>query len=479
MPLAGPRLDRPSAIGDEGRPRATSLTIASLTVVGLFVVAGVLLGSATLVVAVGVLVGLVTTGMALQRRTRLVDQFVGHLCLLGAGSVLTFVSIALLRSGPGLLIVGLTLAMLALSLTWANVATAAGFMGALHATVRAFVALVGWFVAAVVVLFTGVFVWALLTEPVLRREPAVAVLTFGLALAAAGAAVHVALDHLPIVQLSPRSRRSSVRRRLRHARGMASGVAKAGVGFLMAVLGLTVVFAMITDARGVPLGDSVAALFGSPFVLGLPVVVSVLAVGAAAVAVGIRTVTKRMGSPRADTIPAAAAGLTFLVVLPVAIAGLPEGLLDDPGNVVVLLLLGPLALIFAFVLVIAGMDSNLVPDRAGGPAMAAGSLVLATIGAGVLEFPTPFVLASAAGALVVWDVSTFGLGVTAELGHRPETRRLELFHGVLAVGVGAAAVVVLSIIDLARRTVYLGVGGRLAAAAAVCAVLLATVVLRR
>jgi len=69
-------------------------------------------------------------------------------------------------------------------------------------------------------------------------------------------------------------------------------------------------------------------------------------------------------------------------------------------------------------------------------------MVVATVGAGLAGVPSVAVFACITAGMVAWDVSAFGLGVTADLGHIPETRRLELFHGLLGVGIGIVAVAV-------------------------------------
>ncbi|MDZ7731665.1 MAG: hypothetical protein U5K37_13310 [Natrialbaceae archaeon] len=69
MALAGPRLDRPSAIGDEGRPRAASVAIASLIVL---VLGGALfwsLGEPTFALAIASTVGFAIAGVGLLQRT--------------------------------------------------------------------------------------------------------------------------------------------------------------------------------------------------------------------------------------------------------------------------------------------------------------------------------------------------------------------------------------------------------------------------
>ena len=54
MPI-GPRLDRPSAVGDEGRPRATSLGVATGVVLVVVVATGVTLGDPTFFTGTGLL----------------------------------------------------------------------------------------------------------------------------------------------------------------------------------------------------------------------------------------------------------------------------------------------------------------------------------------------------------------------------------------------------------------------------------------
>jgi len=100
------------------------------------------------------------------------------------------------------------------------------------------------------------------------------------------------------------------------------------------------------------------------------------------------------------------------------------------------------------------------------------------LGGGVAGFPSLFVFAAVTAGLVAWDVGTFGLGVTAELGHIPETRRLELYHGVVAVGIGLLGIAGLTALDLARRSVGAAIGSPTTMGLAVLGVVLVAVGLR-
>jgi hypothetical protein len=95
-------------------------------------------------------------------------------------------------------------------------------------------------------------------------------------------------------------------------------------------------------------------------------------------------------------------------------------------------------LLLALAVTYAAAALAVIPDRAGAPAMTAAGLVLAAIPAASVS--PALAVACVAVACLSWDLSTFGLGVTAELGHRPRVRRLELVHGLVAVAVGALAV---------------------------------------
>jgi hypothetical protein len=205
------------------------------------------------------------------------------------------------------------------------------------------------------------------------------------------------------------------------------------------------------------------------------VVLGTVALLAAALANGLRLVTTHLDASTGRLVAAlGAAGLFFALFLLVFL--LVPGFVSSVILSRALLL--PLLLVFVLGASLAFVEFGVLPDRAGGPAVAAAGLFVAVLGAGLAALPAPIVFAIVAGALLVWDVSTFGLGVTAELGHLPETRRLELFHGVLAVGVGAVAVAGLWGVVVGRRLFRIVGGGPIAATVLVVGVLLLAAVVR-
>lgn len=483
MALAGPRLDRPSAVGDEGRPRATSLTIAAAVVVGLFLAAaarlsgelGPLVGSGgpfqpvVLVSQVALPAGLTVTGVALLGRERVATRVVGHLVFLFGGSLLVALAAAAVVVPAGPLLGGFLLACLGVGLTWTDTARADAVS---RATVRGaasyFATLFGLagLLLLASLLATGV---ALLERTVATSDPGTALAGFGGVLAALGLSTLLALHWLPLLQWAPPATRQSVWRGRWWARRTAAALTVLGLATLVA----GPVLAAPLD-RVVATTPAVAALIE---VLSAPVVLlPLLALAGLALlaAVGVRVldaVVDRSGAPL-DTALAAgtAGGLLAVVVAPV--------FLGAGGSIVALVVVAPLGLLALGAAFVGAVRLGLLPDRAAGPALGAVGLLVAAAGAGQAGQSGVIVFGLATGALVVWDVSAFGLGLTAELGHQPETRRLELYHGALSVGVGVVAVGALTGLDWLVRTVSAG-GAVVAAAVAVVGVAVLTLPLAR
>ena len=464
MALFGPRLDRPTALGDEGRPRATSLTVASLLVFVLLVVATTCpwtyslsfgdgpipslvipacAGLGRLTMAFGTVTGLLTAGLALLNRDRLTSLFVGQICFLPAGAALVAGLGALLASSPayGLFFGGFALALVALGSTWTDTTSAESVRPALFQEGLTYLAMVGW--AVVVALLVGAVLLVRTTVSGSGAGPTLSVLLFLVYVLVASVCFRLGLRWLPIRQLAPRGRLEWVERRLGQLRTANTILA---AGSLVAVLcslpiwylgGFELLYAALPPlTRPV---DTTANRLLAPVLSGLVLVIGFLPFG--------------------------------LSLVPV-----PGGV--DPALLVLLLVAAPLGLYVAGWGLVLAQYLSLVPARAGGPALAATGMVVATVGSALVGLPTPVVLATAAVAMVVWDVSAFGLGVTAELGHLPETRRLELFHALVAVFVGAGAVLLLSLFDLLRVPVAGGATATVAAALAVFGVLLLLTPLR-
>ena len=500
MALFGPRLDRPTALGDEGRPRATSLTVASLLVFVLLVVATTCpwtyslsfgdgpipslvipacAGLGRLTMAFGTVTGLLTAGLALLNRDRLTSLFVGQICFLPAGAALVAGLGALLASSPayGLFFGGFALALVALGSTWTDTTSAESVRPALFQEGLTYLAMVGW--AVVVALLVGAVLLVRTTVSGSGAGPTLSVLLFLVYVLVASVCFRLGLRWLPIRQLAPRGRLEWVERRLGQLRTANTILA---AGSLVAVLcslpiwylgGFELLYAALPPVR---------VLFGL-LVTSLPVV-AVLGIGLLPLAGGIGALALRRLTRPVDTtanrlLAPVLAGLVLVIgFLPFGLSLVPVPGGVDPALLVLLLVAAPLGLYVAGWGLVLAQYLSLVPARAGGPALAATGMVVATVGSALVGLPTPVVLATAAVAMVVWDVSAFGLGVTAELGHLPETRRLELFHALVAVFVGAGAVLLLSLFDLLRVPVAGGATATVAAALAVFGVLLLLTPLR-
>jgi len=464
MPI-GPRLDRPSAVGDEGRARETSLAVSTVLVVGIAAALGYVgnLGGPLRTLALGV--GLVGAGMALFQRDTVNAYFFGHLCFL-PGGLLTLAGIGttLLATGagPALVVSGLAVALLGTAGGWANAVREGSLRraakqgwGALFAPV-VLLSVVGGLAFGAVFWFEAIG-YALVppTGPSLS----------GLALVVglASLAVRMALPRLPVRQLTPRDRRPAVTAALERWQFRARLGTLGGLGGWVC-LG-TLEIAGYVDPFYAAVPGPVAAVLASPY-LRFPILVAgLLALGAAAVAWVVRRLAAGFGPDDAGRLgPVFGCLVVLCIALPVVTAGLvaTDGVGGGRSFVALLgLALGVVLLglaVFLFVFSVAPILTalGLLPNRAGAPALTSAGLLVATVGAGVGGAAAPLVFATAAAALLVWDVSEFGTGLTAELGHVPETRRLELLHGVLSVAVAVVAVLTLVGVWVAVRAVAPG-----------------------
>lgn len=465
MALVGPRIDRPSAIGDEGRSRATSLGIASLVVLGVVVLAGLAIGHPDLVTTLGTLVGGTIAGIGLLNRERFVHLLVGHfLFFVFGGLTLGWLTMALLWEPFGLAIVGLAFALLGVGLSWANVTAEEGFQNVLVGTVATtLVLLVGLtlIVTLLVVLLIG---GVLLEATTAGSSPGVSLAWFLLVVGYVVGGCWLLLWRLPFAQLASPRRRPEVRAQIQQVR---LGVLATALAMpVAAVVALTATLAGVFDALvtlAPPVAVALSAL-ATPWLLGALATVGTILLAAAGCVVLLRAGTRQFEATTARVLAAAGAG----VVLAASVFVVVLGLFTVPAFSAFLALVflftaftaGPTIVLLLAVVGLLGTTLGLFPDRAGGPAVAAVGLVIAAVWFG--QAPPWLVFACVAAAVVVWDVSIYGLGLTAELGHLPETRRLELFHGVVVVGVGLVAVLALSGLAVLRG--LLGVPGGAAAA---------------
>lgn len=473
--MLGPRLDRPSAVGDEGRPRAASLTITAVIVVGHLVAAGTFLGQPFRFGSAALLVGLMTAGVALLDRDRLGATVIGHLCFLPPAVGLTFLlgTVVLRGVGPAVLVGGALVAMVGLTAAWTDIFDSETLTNALVSSGISYVAwlcsLVVLFGVALVAVAGTVFVDALTGG----ADPIVAL--FGLLVLAVivVGCLYVSVLAMPAIQLTPVHQREAARERYSRLRQQLGYVA-AGLSGLIAVLFVLAAVGVLGPVLRV-LGGAVSLIAA---VSAVPLsVAGSLALLLAVLAWGARRATKNRDEASIRSTGALIAGACYTVAIMfsaplLALIALSGGLFAG------VLAIAPLVVYLLVGAVLVAFSIGLVPERAGPPALTAAGLIGMGIGGALVRFPSVFVFTAVAGGLIAWDVGTFGLGVTAELGHLPETRRLELYHGVFAVGVGLVGVAALTGIDLTRRSVAAGIGTPLAMGVAVVGVILLVLPLR-
>ena len=442
--IGGTRLDRPSAVGDEGRPRATSLGIVTLLVAGYTVVVAEMLGLWGVVQPVASGVGLIIAGTALANRESTLAPFFGHLSFL-PGGVVAVGGVAtgfLAGLDAGLLATGLAVVFLGVGGAWAD---AVG-RGTLSNALEGGLVSAAVFLAIIVTIpFLVGFAWLswIILDPMLfpGRSPGLAGVCFLVAVAAL--AVHFALGRLPLARLVDRERRPPVERRLD---GYRRAMAWLGVGSLIGwlIVGLLELWGVVRAEAA--LGPMTEILLGAGPRVGLALVtVAVL------VAVALASAGRRLAG-----LDAASAHRYAPFVGGVGLVGIPVPALftllfvgTSSGSVGVVLLValalvlvfvGALLVLFLLGVLVVAARAEVLPDRAAPLALVGAGLIGITVGGGIAGIAPPVTFLGVGLALFSWDVSEFGLGVTAELGHLPQTRRLEVFHAVASAGVALAGV---------------------------------------
>ena len=453
MGMVFPRLDRPSAVGDDGRPQSTSLAVAGVTVFVVAVGAGLLAGDPMSVVSVGSFTSIFVAGMALLERDTFGTLFAGALLALLGGTItvgLLFVSLA---TTTGWVSLGLSLSLLGIGFAWVDL----GASSDASPTQQLGASYVGLAVGSI-----GIVVAVGLGTVLLdigRPGPTGGLAIFLFLLSVLGATAYAFLRAVPLAQLVARPRRDAVAARVTQWRKGA-------------VVGAVVAFVSILAAPFLaPSVPPVALLGSAPIRIPLFAVVALLALVATVSTLARRLAHSRSGQSRRQL---AGTGVGLLVCTLLFATGAPAA---GVAIVVALLLVVPLVL-----LLVVGIGSflsgtRLVPEGSGALVLASGGLAVAALGGGVAGYPPLFVLGSTAGALVVWDVSTFGTGLTAELGHAPATRDLELVHAVTVLGIGVAVVLAGTGLLVVRSSLGL-VGSEFGMALAGVAALLALLPLR-
>lgn len=486
MSIFGPRLDRPSVVGDEGRPRATSLTIAAAVVVGLALATFHHLDALGLTSTIGFAIGIYVSGMALLRRQRVRNKVVGHF-LFHAGAAMVVLALfeGFVRPPSNVVFGGFVLAFFGLAATWANVFTREGLEEVTKTAPISYLAMLLVLVVSAIAIQVGRLIVGHLGGLFASSDPSTSLFGFLVWVVVAAVVVRGAIWAVPLHELLPRRNRPELQRRLERLSRTAVNVGAAGVGATLVVgyIGSASIDRLAASNLAVEL---LLVGLSSPPVVGSLAATSVVVAVASLVALVASKAADMLADGNDELLAGATAGLlvalflTFLVWLASFIPWGGDILVLGLGVLVALALVASLLLLVGNAIGMAAMDVGLLPDRAAGPATCAVGLLIAAVGGGHWGLPAPIVFGCAAGAILVWDLSTFGLGLTVELGHRPDTRRLELYHGLLSVGVGAAAVVAATGLLRVRRAVDPSIGAWSAVAlAAFGAMLLAFAASRR
>lgn len=458
MAISGPRLDRPSAIGDEGRARAASLWLATLVVVAIVGVAGVVMGESSLLVMLATVVGMAIAGIGLLERNRrgFVEQFGSHALLLTFGSATALlIVVAPFVAREGLAVSGFALALLGMGGSWANVSND-GVKRGVEGTALSYASMLFAAVVVAALVAVGIAGWRGLELLVDETSPLVSVAGFLLVVAATAGSMLLALRWLPLVQMTRRDRRPAMERTIAAVRRLLVGTILGTLVALLVLLGVGLGgwHDAVLDEN--PIVRSALEALSTWYVLGPIVAIAIGSVLAGLVAVLLRRLTRRVSADAARRSAAIAVGVVIVLLVPLGFA-----LLFASPTIAwllaIVLSVGPLVFVVLGAAGVVAVWLGLLPNRAGGPAIAAAGLVIAAIGLG--RGHPALVFACVAGAALVWDLTTFGLGVTGELGHLPETRRLELFHGVLAIGIGVGTLLVAIGLEALRTGAFAGVGG--------------------
>ncbi len=439
-----PQLDRPTAVGDEGRPRAVSLAIAALIVAGLSAITGIRIGRVDFLVTLATLTGLTAAGMTLLDREAFIHRLFGYGLLSWFGAPLALIIVA----GPlydrhGLATTGFALAIFGLAASWGNVADRDSLNRSVEASGLTYLALWLWLAVFVVI---GITSWllsgfiSLLTQP---PGPVAALAGMLLLVLLAAAGLLCGIRWIPLRQLTPQASRQTVANWLDITRQGIIAVMVIAGGLLTLLVILLLGGTIDSVLTTVPLLADLSLQLSAWPVVGFLTTIGGVAFFTGILSLAARRLT-RQSTPRSTRRIAAA-----ITGLPMAIAGLIGmaliGVIPLLGFLLLFaVVLAPVLLVTVLYATSTATGVGLIPNRAGGPAIAATGLIIAAIG--IVPDSILLALICVAAAVFVWDIVTFGLAVTAELGHRPDTLRLELVHSVRSVSIAGAVILLGTVI---------------------------------
>ncbi|MDZ7731664.1 MAG: hypothetical protein U5K37_13305 [Natrialbaceae archaeon] len=336
----------------------------------------------------------------------------------------------------GLIVSGWTLAVLGIGLTWADA-------GSEERTVRSIVAGSVTFVTITVSVPILVLVSiAVLGLPGIfgllhgSESPILAILGVMVGGALTTVLLALSIPRLPLAELAPTAIRHSIAHTQRAVGRRFWRIALAfGIGSVLVVLGGIVLFiARVPSERLLP--TSLRWLVHPSFVVPVLWITAIL-LGLALLNIVVQAITSGADASTRRVQAGIAVGFSIALLLPIWLLRL----ILEPTTVLLLggaIAIGTPLLVLTGLVMLVGQWGQVVPNRSGAPAIAAGGLLVTAIGVGssapILTF------CCVAGAVVVWGVCWNGLALTSELGHIPDTRRIELIHGVGALAVGIVSV---------------------------------------
>jgi hypothetical protein len=257
------------------------------------------------------------------------------------------------------------------------------------------------------------------------------------------------------VNLVGRARRGGVARRVGRAR---SWLVRGGVTalFLAVVLTAWPAEALHGVLADVGVEGVLAAIVDVPLLRRALAVLALAALGASAVAVGVRRVAnvdgRRVLRLLATTTPGGAVLLAVGVLRPELVLsrlriGPITGVVDagvEALGVEALALAVLIALVLGTTTALTALTTaagvGFIPNRTAAPSVAAGGVLLVAIAAGVWEGEHALAtFAAVVASMVVWDVGNYGVDVTAELDGTT-SRVVEVLHAAGSATVGVVLV---------------------------------------
>lgn len=270
----------------------------------------------------------------------------------------------------------------------------------------------------------------------------------------------IAFGVLPIADLAPESRAAEVRTAIGRVRtGLDAIAVLSGTGMVLTALGVAIGAVTFAAIDGV--AETVVT---SPRVRTTAVRLTAVFVLVAGFTVAVRIVGAKAIGPRAGW-PTALAAVAVAVVVAVTIGSgivvdlarpLLAGTVGEPiaetGSTIGMVIVGLLAVgvllswTATMFLVLPALERyGFVPTQVAGPRFVVAGTFLATIVTGATSPPIAAIV-GVVGAVLVWDLSEYGVHLNREVGSDAPTRRAELAHAGIAIGVASVLLVTATVV---------------------------------